>query len=683
MARITVKLSDGRVGTIDEQEFDPKSMSQFQAPQQQAPKAPEKSILQGNLGGDKLVSGDNPLSNILNALASPFVKLGQAVPKTQNDLAQYQQTLPDAKGNLPQALKNALNLTGRFAKDTIANPDVLKNETAAATTFVNPVANSLKGTLAKGALIGAGQSLPQAQNAEDVLGGATGGATGNAILGKLLPTIGSKVIGGLLKKTGGAIEGQAVQKTLQASPSVARNAIEDHGLDINKIYKKNFGQETNYDTLLGDASARGGGGLFGEKINAAEQAIKSEIKGAGSTIRFSADKLTKAIEKEKATLKKTIGNDEKITAIDQLLTDTQERFKNGASASQLLALKRAADSKFGKAVTETDKGSVTTSVQKSLGNVSRGLLKSRFKNIKDALDTETELYTLKPILNSARGSENVSGKGKIGLGDIGALSPILFGNPLAAGAAFAGKKAIESPALLNKAGGALQSTGKGIQQISDNPMLRQILGQAGARGGAGLPSMAQQSNDASLQSPDLQEQAPVTEASDGGQDKKALVKQALAMAMLQDMSNGGKNITELKAISDTIDNLYPDDKGKAVPVALKQRQDLSIAGLRAQQDAVQIFQEDPNVVLKGKVTGGLSSRKYDSAVSRAVEGLLRARSGAAVPDSEVKKYIKDYTPRIGDSPEDAMYKLAQLKLDLEDALKNNNNVTSDITVAQP
>lgn len=129
--------------------------------------------------------------------------------------------------------------------------------------------------------------------------------------------------------------------------------------------------------------------------------------------------------------------------------------------------------------------------------------------------------------------------------------------------------------------------------------------------------------------------------------------------------------------------LFPEGKEKAVPSSVKQRQDLSTAALRARQDAEDIYINNPSVLTSKLFTGGLSpeSRKFDSAMSRAVEGLLRARSGAAVPDTEVKKYLNDYGPRLTDTQEVALYKLQQLKLDLMDVFKGNEGVGPDAVVS--
>ena len=80
----------------------------------------------------------------------------------------------------------------------------------------------------------------------------------------------------------------------------------------------------------------------------------------------------------------------------------------------------------------------------------------------------------------------------------------------------------------------------------------------------------------------------------------------------------------------------------------------------------QLLAEDPTKMLKNVIPGKLGARDYDSAAFRAVEGLLRARSGAAIPESEVRRYMNANLPKIGDSKEEMKFKLEAFRKDLED-----------------
>lgn len=94
---------------------------------------------------------------------------------------------------------------------------------------------------------------------------------------------------------------------------------------------------------------------------------------------------------------------------------------------------------------------------------------------------------------------------------------------------------------------------------------------------------------------------------------------------------------------------------------------LAQSGIRALDEVDEILEENPNVFIQASTPGklGTPARKYDSASFRAVEGLLRSRSGAAVPETEVRRYMNANLPRIGDSQEAARFKLDAFRKDLE------------------
>jgi len=79
-----------------------------------------------------------------------------------------------------------------------------------------------------------------------------------------------------------------------------------------------------------------------------------------------------------------------------------------------------------------------------------------------------------------------------------------------------------------------------------------------------------------------------------------------------------------------------------------------------------MLQKDPNLLLKQSlIPGKLASRDFDRDLFGAVEALLRLRSGAAVPESEVRRYMRSYGPSLGDSYETAMNKINLLEQDFQ------------------
>lgn len=538
-------------------------------PKQQTTPQPKAKSLSENVGSGALDLLKGALGSILNPVSNFANKA----------LSEQQKSVKNTKkGDIISALTNAAQAT----KNTFLSPEAGK-AAAETASFAVPFGKAKQGAdigmraltkyLAPGAAVGGlsgvaqENATPQSVTGDALLGAAGGGVLGTLLkTGKLTSTGTRKILGG----TGQKLEEQATKTILRATPSSVKNAIQDHGLDVNNLYTKHFKGITDYDEILGKASDRGSGGLLGGKIEAAETTINKEIKAAGSTIRFSADEFTKALNKEKSLLKKTIGNESKVADLDQLIKDVEKRFKNGASAKQLLDMKRAADSKFGKSVTETEKGSVVTSTQKVLANTARSLLKSRFRNITKALDEETELYTLKPILNGARAGEE-GGRG--GLGMIDALftgAGGMTGGPLGAALGLGIKKAAEDPKIVGGLGNILNKASQGMQKPNAelNPMLMQILGQVSSRGGRLLPNVSTtsateaQANSQNYNNNPSQDSFHADTLSQADSnvnsqpDQAKVVKQALTIAMMQDLANGGKNITELKAISDAMTQAY-------------------------------------------------------------------------------------------------------------------------------
>ena len=99
---------------------------------------------------------------------------------------------------------------------------------------------------------------------------------------------------------------------------------------------------------------------------------------------------------------------------------------------------------------------------------------------------------------------------------------------------------------------------------------------------------------------------------------------------------------------------------------------LAQQGTDALQKLAQLVQADPGVINRsatpgrglpvvGGVVGAVSKTTgFDTLGFKAVSSLLRAQSGAAVPDSEVRSYMRAYLPRAGDSQTEVKRKFEEL-----------------------
>jgi hypothetical protein len=241
---LVILKSTGQVGNIPDDKYDPNI---FALPQQQTQPAqptqvdtaqaaqnPQiKSILQGNLGSNNLVSGNDIISNIINSVAKPAVNLAHAVPTTVNKINQDNANMPDAKGNPLQALLNTAQMTGNAAKETLGNPEIYKNDAALASYGAGfPAAKTGGNLLTKllhsatsGAVVGGAQALPDAKNADSVvksaaLGAVLGGGmqAGGSTLGALKNVLGNSLQKGA-ESLSNKVNPEVFNKVVSASPS--------------------------------------------------------------------------------------------------------------------------------------------------------------------------------------------------------------------------------------------------------------------------------------------------------------------------------------------------------------------------------------------------------------------------------------------------------------------------------
>lgn len=298
--------------------------------------------------------------------------------------------------------------------------NIMKNKDQAGlelTSMVAPVGQGVKGMIGMSALSGGLRGASEVETTADlpkILGGVVGGAATAGILGGA-----GKILGETGKALVGKVAEEGSQRLGKASPAVWRKIAEEKGIDLNNLISKYTPANSTLDDLLGKVGKNNEGHL-GQTLKTAEDQIQTVVKNAGNNVRISGDEFVSALQKERKALGNTIGNEDRKTALDSLVNETKALFKNGRTVKQLLDMKRAADSKFGRSVVEEEKGSVATSAQKMLGNVARAKLKQMFPEIADALETQSEVLTLSPVLEHARAINNTQGS-QIRIGDMGGI----------------------------------------------------------------------------------------------------------------------------------------------------------------------------------------------------------------------------------------------------------------------
>lgn len=590
-----------------------------------------------------LQEGAKSGADILNSILQPLSKFTEYTPENQNKTVQQAEK---QIANLPALVSYGIP----FGKTGIPGSRYLIP--GAITGGLNNLSGQLKEQLNNGQDLNPSQiNIPQLEGAA-VTGGITGQVTGSAmdLLSGLL---------GLGEKAGNNISNKlsdtANSKVLKASPSAAANAADERGFDLGKLYEKYFNGKTDYNEILGNVSEKNGGGILGNKLQQAEDQIQQTIDNSGSTIRISGEDFVKELKSQRKILASTVGNSDKISALNNIIDETEKLFKNGMTARKLLSLKRAADSQFGKAVVEEQTGSVASSAQKMIANTARQKLKSLFPELANALDTQSELYTLKPVLAKARGSAMVASKSGIPLGDIAASLPAVMGNPVAGATLLATKKAVESPAMLNNAASVISRLGQGatnVGNVLNSPVIKNIAEQSAIRSltSSGQSAMNQK-NQNQNDSTDLNH---ISDYTNSGQQYQTasneITPEMVAAAKLYLPSQ----------LSDRVEAAYKAQSGGATA----QQAGLVRAGLKNVNDVESMLKEDPNLLAKQLIPGKIASRKFDSAIYDAADSLLRLRTGATANPSEIKAYANSIAPSFGDSKEVIAYKIAKLRSDL-------------------
>ncbi len=419
----------GRTGSIDESEFDPAVFDRIDQPAQttQPTQVPEerKSVLQQ--------VADFMIPKIKENVIDPVARTGgmaldygrYAMAKTPEERKRIgeeygkkfveQEKWAEKKG-FPTQLGTGQPDVPRLLKENLQTG-------LEGASFAVPAGKGLKGATAMGAASGLMRGISEAETPMEVLTKGGAGAVGGALFGA-----GTNLAGKALSGVARQISNKATQGISKATPTQWSKAVAEHGYDLNNLIKEFVPPGLGYDELLGEVGKRGKGGVLGLKMGQAENLIQRSIDRAGSTIKVSADDVVKALNKELRDLAKIPGNENNIAALTAFIDQTKKLYKNGITQKNLLNIKRAAESKFGKAIVDESTGSVEAQGQKILANWSRNILKKLNPTIAKQLDTQSKIYTLQPILEKARGTLNTQGS-QIRQGAFNSLTDLI--NPFA------------------------------------------------------------------------------------------------------------------------------------------------------------------------------------------------------------------------------------------------------------
>jgi len=342
--------------------------------------------------GERWAQGPSPDANLLQRMA-----VGVATPGIK-----YANLLMEALGQATKPTERAQFIEQekleRVRGDPLQGAILGLQRGAGAAQYAVPVGRGAQ-ALGYGALEGLLSGIGRTEEGAGVgeVAGATllGGLTAGGI--EYAPKLGAAAAKSLTKnisKFGRNIGDSAATRFAKASPSAFRKASEA-GMDLNDLVRKHVPWKSNLQKIVGDVTEGGRGGLLRSKLQNAEDIIQTTIIKSGDDIVSSVDDVIAPLLKTRAKLAKVPGN------------------------------KRIFDEKFGRSVIDEAKGAAVTSSQKTLANSSRRILKENFPDIKKALDIESEIYTLRPILHHAQSIGKTQGSAirKGGLASIDVTRP--------------------------------------------------------------------------------------------------------------------------------------------------------------------------------------------------------------------------------------------------------------------
>lgn len=376
-------------------------------------------------------------SNLVNPIGYTKDPETQRLQQQAEMMAQSAESRGDVEG--------ARRLREVAGKSQAVNQGIEQERTQSYKTSGEDIIKGGVGTAAY--LLPAGKLLPS------VVGGAMTGFGASESGEELGGTLGGAALGGTLSLAGKALQwtGKKItQKAIQASGASENAIIKKFGTTVNDLASK-YGKNT--DELLGPISQKNRGGTLGIKLKEAEGVIQQTIDEAGSNIRIDGKIITNALKKE-LNLHKAGLDDDVIRGLTAIIKNAEKKYKNGLSAKQALKILRIANSKYGKAMATTPTGSTAKVAQMTIAETMRDTLKQMFPELREALGTQSEILTLRPIVEKARGTAiSGAGQGLIPKGfDI--TKPMTY--PVI-GPALEGALETVTPAAMKGAGAVLQS----------------------------------------------------------------------------------------------------------------------------------------------------------------------------------------------------------------------------------
>jgi hypothetical protein len=492
------------------------------------------------------------------------------------------------------------------------------------TPFGGPV-----GTIAGGSVgSAAGEFIRQKIKGEETDYGKVGQEGAMGLMGGVVGKVGGAAVRGASKiiskapKVANIVTEKAAANVVKASPSAYSKAA-DSGIDPIKIYRKyapTLGTDT--DTILGKV-ARGKErtvGLIDKMIADEEKIIQSVAKGGGSNIRIGQVDIVKALKQEAKAIAKELGGADRLKAINEVIRNAQNKYRNGVTLSTALNTLRKANEQFGKSILDDAGDAVMTAAQKLEANTLRSVLKTAFPRMREGLDKQQELIILREFLKVARGKERVAG---ISLSPIRLLEQNVL-TPLAKNISTR-IPSLASPVVEEGAQTAAQTGAGGVPGVISNMLPKGTVSQTAGQ----VASRFFQ--EPTLDQSTLDEGIPVDTQESTNPLQSVLTPEMVAQAYL----------TLPKEDADKIAKAYEANKAatpKAMSAPAKQLIANAKSGLRSLNAIEQFIEKDPSILIRASLPGSLGARTYIKRLQEAADVYARLRTGAALNNQEMEYY---------------------------------------------
>lgn len=528
-------------------------------------------------------------------------------------------------------------------------------------------ANLITKVLGPGAAIGAVQSAttPEAgmnwQTADEVAKGAAFGAAGAGVT-----ALGGKILGGILNKTG------KVSSTLEKGAQ----AIEEGQRQIRlKPSVYGAGDEKAVNETLTRWGVKGSPDKQYAALAPAMDKIESKIQGvidANPTISVTKEEIKKSfMDNLQSSLRsKDLTQKQARTEIDGYLQDLVKasggtgRFKD-ISLERLRELKKLVNADYGPVHDQMVRGGALSPRQKVIAAAWDSLdnaVKTASPEMKTLLKDESNLYKAARPLSAAR---------------VNPPTLRFMGTSIPAPIENAGKSKLVDVlrGTANKTA-PISTVSQKVEGVTSTPIVSQIMRQAGARAPQVLPQVLSNGNQVPQNENNNNNPQNLQTTNTVAQPEKTATGytlQQLGTAYSKAIQAGDKTAAaQLKDMYDIESSFQKTQGTGGKPLSVKAAEDLSTtqSGINGLAEVNKILKDDPSVLAKQLVPGQFVSRKFDSALFRTVEALLRLRTGAAAPEQEVRRYMRKFGPTFGDSADAVQFKLDQFAKDFANYQQN-------------